>query len=65
MAPTLLIDLFSEQRFLISDLCTFLGHPVERAGYCLFTGKTLPKQAYLSHKTSPHKWGSEKNDDKQ
>ena len=29
MAPTLLIDLFLEERFLISNLCTFfLGHPV-------------------------------------
>ena len=28
MTSTLLIDLFSEQRFVNSNLCTFLGHPV-------------------------------------
>ena len=27
MTPALLIDLFSEQRFLISNLCTFFGTP--------------------------------------
>ena len=28
MAPTLLIDLFLKEIFFISNLCTFLGHPV-------------------------------------
>ena len=27
MTPTLLIDLFSEQRLFISNLCTFFGIP--------------------------------------
>ena len=27
MTPTLLIDLFSGQRFLISNVCTFFGTP--------------------------------------
>ena len=35
MAPTLLIDLFLEERFLISNLCTFLGHSVEWAKIAL------------------------------
>ena len=29
MASTLLIDLIMEQRVLISNVCTFLGHPVQ------------------------------------
>ena len=53
MTPTLLIDLISEQRFLILNLCTFLGRPVED-GNRLAVSIQFRQLRYISHQVVFH-----------